>query len=423
MIRLHTQRQIVLFITLFFIVGLLHVFGQPTGSPYTRYGIGDINYFPNSSALGMGGAGVAGSAINSVDLMNPALWTRIAVTRLSIGASFRGLTTTDASGSARYGNLNFNDAMLAIPLSAPNGVVIAFGLSQYSTIGYTIQQENNQTGYDYTLVNHGEGGVSQAHFGVSVNAGSDLHVGAKYNYYFGTIQHNISQNLSNSLYSNYSVERLLQLKGSGATIGAVYSGLTNLLHLESSKLNIGATFTMTSYLKADLENYASSSNGSNTTFDTSQISEPKLKLPFMFTTGLSYLTDHFIVATDIAIQNWNDPSVVGVLIPTLRNTYRWSFGGEFTPKREQSSPYFQRVAYRLGTFYHATYYVINDQPVNELGFTGGMSMPLQGDSRLIIAGEYGTRGATDYGLQKERFFRLTLSFNVSELWFVRPPEE
>jgi hypothetical protein len=427
--RIFIQYKPIFLIAVLLFSGLTFSLSQPTGSPYTRYGIGDLNYYPNARAVGMGGAGIAIPSNNTIDLNNPAAWTRITLTRFSVGATFNGLTTTDAANSARYGNLNFNDVMLAIPLSTPNGVVFAFGLSRYSTVGYNVHEEITQSGYSYSLVHQGEGGISQAHFGLSAKIGSDLHLGAKFNYYFGTIQHNITQEFSNSLYSTSTVERQLQLKGPGLTLGAIYSGFTNILHLESSVLNIGAAINTSSYMRANQETYVKSSNGENSTsggnnaFDTTKSELTKLKIPFRLITGISYITEQYTLAADVAIQNWDDRWAIGILIPMTRNTYRLSFGGELTPKREQSAPYFQRVSYRLGTFYYATYYMLNNQPVNEFGLTGGFTLPFPGDTRVNIGGEYGMRGTTDFGLQKEKYFRLTFSLSGGEPWFVRPPED
>jgi hypothetical protein len=417
------QYNAILLAIFFLAIVPISLFCQPTGSPYTRYGIGDLVYSPNTRALGMGGAGIALPSNSTIDLYNPAAWTRINLTRFTISGSYNGLTTSDAANSSNYGNINFNDAMLAIPFSTSNGIVFAFGLSRYSTVGYTLQEDVSQSGFNYTLVRHGEGGISQAHIGLSMDLRSDLSIGAMFDYNFGTIQHNIEQQQTNSLYSNAAVERQVQLQGPGFTFGTIYTGFSNLLHLESSILSIGASVTTTSYLHTNQEVYVKSTVSTNIAADTTKNELPKLKLPYSVIAGIAYSAEHYSVASDIAIQNWNDPYAIGILIPMVRNTYRWSFGGEFTPKRVPNAPYFQRVSYRLGTFYNATYYTLNGQPLNEFGFTGGMNLPFIGDTRMNVAGEYGTRGTTDYGLQKEKFFRLTFSLTGAERWFLRPPED
>jgi len=90
---------------------------------------------------------------------------------------------------------------------------------------------------------------------------------------------------------------------------------------------------------------------------------------------------------------------------------------------ENTAPFFQRTSYRLGVYYDATYYVVAGQPINETGFTGGTALPLFGDTRVDITAQYGMRGTTDFGLQKDKILRLSLSVTGAEAWFVRPPEE
>src|SRR6058998_1855666 len=69
------------------------------GSPYSRYGLGDIRFFASGRSMGMGGAGLAVISVSEIEGMNPASWARISQTRFSGGALYEGYSASDASAS------------------------------------------------------------------------------------------------------------------------------------------------------------------------------------------------------------------------------------------------------------------------------------------------------------------------------------
>lgn len=412
-------------IVLAILLGAHPAFAQLNGSGYSRYGIGDLLYYPNSRSAGMGGTDIALLPSNSIDIINPANWTRITLTRFSISGIYRRISTSDQTTSGNFGSTLFNGVTFAMPVVPSHGIVTALSLSPYSNVGYTIITPSGENGYNYDLQFHGEGGLSRAQLGVSANLGWAINTGFSYNYYFGTLQNNITQTFTSGSYSNSEAIREVNLKGSGFTFGIVYAGLGNLLNLpERTELHAGAFISTTTYLAADEERQTKSTdNNSNSTIDTLAMRSYHLKVPLRCGAGLAFTSDRFSLGSDIVLQNWNEDQYPGALTATMRNTYRWSMGGEFIPRRESNAPFLQKLAYRLGTYYYTTYYVIHDQPIDEFGVTGGFSIPVLGETRIDITGEYGVRGTTDFNLQRDHLFRLSFTLTAGEAWFVRPPEE
>jgi hypothetical protein len=147
-------------------------------------------------------------------------------------------------------------------------------------------------------------------------------------------------------------------------------------------------------------------------------------VPFSFGIGLGYQAgERLIFAADYFVQPWREADFNGVDLPEIRNSYRIGVGGESLPARDLSAPWLSRLNYRLGFFYHATYYQINGEPINEMGVTGGLGFPMNRDTRLMVSLEYSTRGTTANGLVKDNIVRLSVSLNIGELWFVRYEEE
>ena len=395
------------------------------GSGYSRYGIGDIQYFVSGSGAGMGNVGLAVLSTSSINQFNPAAWTSLAQTRFSVGTLYEGYSTTDAQQSGYFSNMNFNGIMLSIPISTANGIVFGVGVIPYSTVNYSIKFDTSQAGLDYTLGYEGEGGVSEAQVGLSANLGNDIHLGTKMNYYFGTLRHTISQTFTNtSVYTNGQDLRSVDTKGLGFTFGAVYSGLASLLNFDKSRsLTLGLVATTTSYLSSSEEHQLTFSTSNLTTHDTETVRQAKITIPFCFGIGISYSSNRYLLAGDMFYQTWSKFDAAGLVSLPGRNSRRLGIGGELLPSKESSSKYGERMAYRMGIYYNSTYYLIKGEPINEIGITAGAGFPVFLDTRLNIGAEYSLRGTTDQQLEKERIIRISFTLSGGELWFQHPPEE
>jgi len=401
----------------------VEVFAGNGGSGYSRYGIGDISYFVSNRAIGMGGAGLSVLSNNSIARINPAGLSQINRTSYSISALYEGISTKDGIKSGYFGETFFDGFMIAIPISPKNGIVLSAGITPYSRINYNVITPDSFDNINYNTHFQGDGGLTQGNLAISALPINDIHVGAKFNYYMGTLNHTTQQSFGSS--SEFSgVKRSLELRGVGFTIGSVYSGLKNALHLsDANSLNIGIVFSTTSYLTAIEEKFYTYKTATLTTRDTAASNNFKMRIPYSLGFGTSYLSERFLLATDIYYQNWKRYTFNGVSASELRDSYCFSIGGELLPKRDQSAPYLQRMPYRLGFFYNSSYYRINDKPINEFGITGGFGIPIFGDVRIDLGIEYSFRGTTDLQMQKDNIFRLSFSLSGSELWFVRPEQE
>jgi len=393
------------------------------GSGYSRYGVGDIRYYATSRGMAMGGAGLSVLSSNEVDRLNPAAWSNITRARFSVSALYEGFSTSDDRKSAYLSSTQFNGFMLAIPILHDYGMVLGAGIAPYSRVNYNVILPITQGGYTYNLDYQGEGGISMGHLGLSFSPTDDLSLGLKLQYSFGTLRHVLTQTFAGTTYTNGEVDRSTRVSGAGVTFGAIYTGLRHLFTLpESQTVNIGFVLSTASNLTTADEHYYTYT-ASTTIRDTAIAPEATLHFPLAAGGGISYATEQFLLAADFYYQNWNGATFNGVKDTNLRDSYRFGLGGELTPKRAVDAPFFQKLAYRAGVYYHATYYRVKGESINELGFTGGFGIPLFSDTRLNISAEYGFRGTTDLQLQKDKILRISFTLSVGELWFVKPPEE
>lgn len=394
------------------------------GSGYSRYGFGDISYFGTGRNFGMGGAGLSLLSTNEIDRMNPAATARITTTQFSATGLYEGYSTSDATNSTFLSRTTLQGTMIAVPLATDHGIVLSAGVSPYSRVNYNILTPITQGGLGYTLQYTGFGGLSRAQLGLSFAPASDLAFGARFNYYFGAINNTIKQTFSTTDFTSSDVVRSTRFSGIGMTFGGIYSGLGKVLDLgEKNLLSVGAVVSTTSYLSTIGERYYTFRTGTVTTLDTTTSAEETTRLPYSIAAGASLVTEQFIIASDYSYQHWNQYSVNGIPSTDLRDSYRLSIGGELLPKRDAAAPFTQRVAYRLGFFYDASYYNIRNEPINEMGFTAGFGLPVFAETRLNIGASYSFRGTTDKQLQKDRILRVSFGVNINELWFIHPKEE
>jgi long-subunit fatty acid transport protein len=158
--------------------------------------------------------------------------------------------------------------------------------------------------------------------------------------------------------------------------------------------------------------------------DSSAETGSTLVLPLTFGAGLGYqIDDRYTVAADVLTSLWEKAEINGVSPADLRNGTRFAVGGERSGSRDPLAHWIDRVAYRLGFAYNATYYRPDGDPINEWTVTAGAGIPFSGDARLNLGVEYAHRAGTDRSLITDNIIRVVLSINISEEWFVRPEEE
>lgn len=394
------------------------------GSGYSRFGVGDIRYFPNERSAAMGGASIALLGTQSISTLNPAAWTQLHRMRFSIGAAYEGYTMNDGSGSSFLSDARFNGVSVAIPISTEDGVILSTGLTPYSTVNFNSGRTGNEPNYTYDLKQIGEGGLSNAHLGFSAAFDGTWHFGVKFNYLFGTLKHITEQNFTSPELTDAEVRRNTRMNGASATFGAIFSGVGELFNLpESHMLTIGTVFTTETRLTTLQENfYKYSVVNLIIGRDTIHVTEGTSSLPLAAGIGVSYtLKERFVLSGDLYYQNWKKFTLLGTHPPEYRDSYRISLGGEFLPRKEVAAAFLEKTAYRFGVFYYASKLRIAGTGINEIGITGGLGLPMFGETRFNIGVEYSIRGTMKY--EKDNILRVVFTLNSGELWFVRPPEE
>ncbi|MDH3253043.1 MAG: hypothetical protein OEM41_09650 [Ignavibacteria bacterium] len=389
-------------------------------SSYSILGIGDIRFASGVRSAGMGYTGTALPGANYINLLSPGTWSRINRTRLEAGFLMEGFNSSDANSSRYLANGSFGGASLAIPISPSHGFVFTGGFTPFSNTSYDIFTSATEGGIGFSVHNVGTGGFSRGRAGFSYAPGPDLALGAAVEYTFGNLTRTTTLTPIGGSLAGGTTKEKTSARGTGALVGAVYSGFGGLA--ESLKpLVIGFSFSSRATLRGTtLRN----SETQNETDSTSEVITG-LAIPYQLSIGAAYqLGERYLFTADYSRQPWSTADLGAARNSEIRDSYRFGFGVERFGSREQFAGWIKRLVLRLGFYYEETYYIANGTGINAWGVTGGMAIPLSGETRLNIALEYGGRGTARNNLIKDNIFRLSLSLNLSEEWFVQyNPEE
>ena len=403
---------------MFFALGL-PLFAQ-VNSPYSRYGIGELEYSYSARRAGMGGLGVAVEDNSFISMLNPAAWHSINLTRVEFATYFSGSFVKDQNQKSFYSGGYFSGFSFAFPVSKENGIAISLGLIPLSKIAYEskIQVINPITQTeDYTFDYSGDGGLSKVYLGGSYTLPFGVSLGATLDYNFGTFGYNSKLNFPNSATSNSSFKSEYRVKGLGGTFGLISQNLNeNLFKSEIIQdFRLGVAVSVISKMSSD----TSFTKIGSYVNDTLSQGITSMNIPPRITIGASAkLSSQTQIYADYLFQNWADYSVSGNTTSNLQNVAKVSLGIEYK-NSEQPYSLSDLIIWRGGFSYGSTPYKINGTGINELSVSAGVSLPFSRENYLDLSLQFISRGSTDPGLLKENIFKLGASLSLGELWLVR----
>ena len=430
-------RFIVLFLLTAVALGANAQSTATTSSPYSRYGLGDINPMLMPQNVAMGGIGVATNRINgfnTVNPLNPASYSKVNLTVIDVGL-FSNFTTLEKSGQSSQSNSNFrlNHIAFGIPVSKKSA--LAFGLMPYSELGYNYRQQKSNFGTglpsDTNTVNYlynGDGGLTKLYLGYGFGIGKHLLIGANASYIFGNLKETQSTEIPDLVGTlNSRIEESNSIRGLNDDYGVQYSfDFSNKQHLTlgysasaNTKLNTQNSYIVSSYFR----DASGDEDVATDSIINIQSGNAKIQLPQINRFGISYQHDgKFLIGADYTMGQWSDLKIAGVN-KGLQNSKTLNVGGQITPNINSLSNYFATVDYRLGFIYDQTYININSTNIKRYAATFGVGLPLRPNNtsfyKINIAAELGKRGTLADGLVKENYVNIHLAFTLNDRWFIK----
>ena len=384
-----------------------------TTSPYSRFGFGTLSDNATSAQRQMGGVGYALSSGRSINVMNPASYSRIdSLTFLfdmGVDMTFFNRTQDGTRFSDNGGGLEY--VTMQFPISKRLGA--SFGLLPFSSVGYAFGSAINNGSYSH----QGSGGLNQFYVGAAYNIWGGLSAGLNFSYLFGTNNNEVYIYPSGGFSSLFRQE--FQVRDFRFQLGLQYEQKI----ATDRYIGVGLVFAPGKDLlgHARLIKYDLSSNEVPDTVQSIRMRH-NFSLPSTWGVGINYRhANRLLVEADFTYQPWAKAkfSQMADFPPTVyADRWKVALGAQFRP-RERGS-YFQSVTYRAGAFFNRDYITIGGNNVREYGLACGFGFPTYSTKSIINLGfGYRRRQAHPAAMVKENYFSITLGINFNEMWFFK----
>ncbi|MFT3884798.1 MAG: hypothetical protein QM724_05020 [Flavobacteriales bacterium] len=456
---------------------------QATGdSPYSSFGLGDLQPQALTPAALMGGTGVALNEPIGLVLGNPASYPNLFRPSFEGGLGIRTTRYSSSSGKDTRKDAGIAGFGVGVPFGKGKWG-LALGLVPMSDVGYSItdvrSSEVGDIRYSYT----GSGGVDRVfvglgrvlHRGKALDKGgkaSRLTVGANFDFLFGSVaQTRDAEYPLNTGFSDTRAFSSLVLRAPTFDAGLQFNsqlipkervalGLERRKQRYEAKVaawkaahpgedvpfpalrvreavpwryTIGATIAPVTVMNATftelVSSYITTSTGVETIRDTIRYNpgtRGTLELPMDLGLGVSVNNDRWTFTAEVHQRDWSalKLNVADHALPApLRSTMTYAAGARFQPAYDGNV--FARSIYRAGLRYGDDYREVFGRSLTATSVTLGLSMPInaaQTNSYIHFGVEAGQHGTTEGGLIQERWLMFRVGFSITpwkgERWFV-----
>lgn len=474
------------FVLILFIIHAASVlsFGQAsnTSSPYSRYGVGDLQGQGFAQGFALGGSHIAmqndSTQLFFINAGNPASYANLRLTTAELGLNYSAVQLQNRSAKQLVHNASLGYVSLAFPIKKWWGG--SFGILPYSSVGYAISDHKEiVSAGDVEYLYEGSGGINRAYLGNAIkplygvpgaflkskryarlkqekkdtviakilkrkSLAQGLSLGFNVSYLFGNIE-NSQRSIFRPVVIAFNTRSVTSTRVSDvyADYGAQYAFRINSIHgrvlKESVKISLGATFSAQTNVKAKVDtltySYYYDGSGAEVLRDTIKLSKDKkgaITLPLSFGFGFGIKKgDKWLATADFEMQNWSSYQAFNQE-QGLKNSFRISAGAQYTPNSKYGTTkkplegYYKRIQYRAGLRYAQTALVLKNTQLDEYALSLGAGFPVGTDYRSLnfsmvnVGLEVGQRGTKSNGLIQERFIRVRIGFTINDKWFTKP---
>lgn len=401
-----------------------------TSSPFSRYGLGDLNHYGFGRTAAMGGASLGSRHSVQINSANPASYN--SNDSLSFIFDF-GLDGTYSHYKSATQKMNVNDVnfrYFALSWPVTKWLGGGMGVQPFSDMGYDVSVTETLTGVGNVYSSYqGEGSTSKAYFGMAISPFKGFSLGANLNYIFGRLNQNTTIGFDSADLFFISKTEGTRLRDFTLTYGMQY----DMKLKENEYLTIGATYEGATEMVALHRIFSEkiiTINSSSLVDTLENIPEykGKIKFPTTFGIGLSYnKINKLEINADYYYAGWSKATFFGEKLynPTTDNVElvdksRLSFGAEYVPNYTSIRSYFSRVKYRAGIHHESSYLKLNGRQIKEFGVSFGAGFPFpKSKSTANFALELGKKGRLSDDLVRSNYTKFSLYLNLYDYWFIK----
>ena len=400
--------------------------GQPNySSPFSSRGIGDVYESGLSYNRAFSGMGIGLRNSSYLNLANPAALSAMDTMsfHFEFGASgnYKMFTSDLQSGLSHNGNIDY----IAIGFPITQWLKTSFGFTPYSSVGYFLQEKipiadsDGEDLFSITRTLQGAGGINRLYGANSIQLFPYLSLGVQYNYLFGNLISNINDapsetGTSVAMYNRYSHSSINDFR---LSFGLQY---TKLFKNEKSM-----TFGLTYGYKTNLNAKSTKTNILNTpgmVADTAILTENTImSLPSFYGFGFSVHLNKIMLGVDYKWTQWSMVSISDAEGGgTYNDNHKIIIGGEYIAQERTAIKYYQRIRYRLSTYYEQSFVSVNGLQLKNIGITFGLGLPMKRSKTTInFAVNVGQRSTWAPDALKENYFTFSIDLSLNDVWFVK----
>ncbi len=398
-------------------------------SPYSRYGIGELNFSHSTYISSLGGTSIGFRSPHIINFSNPASYSGIGERSfLFDGAALfspRILSTTDTSETTFFSSLSH--MVFAFPITPKWG--FSFGLIPYSSIGYKINStENINSIGDVDYLYEGWGGINSFYAGTAYEVFRGFSLGINMNYYFGNIERKRIAMFDTSGFMNSRITNKINVSDLHFVAGLQYQIHFNnkTENREGYNLTIGLTGGNTSQINASQNILAVHFSGTNifaaakdTVLNVTD-EQSEITIPLHLGGGMYFEQERrWMAGFDVEYQKWSEFSSFGS-IDSLANSLRISAGGGIIPKDKARSTMLNSTHILWGAHFYSNYLELKNTQLNQYGISFGFAMPIRStNTTLQLSFEIGKTGTIENKLIEETYGKFKLGVSISEKWFYK----
>lgn len=386
---------------------------QNMNSPYSIYGIGDIDFRPYNRTSGMGGTGLAiRSSYYLVD-NNPAGIAGLSRSFFTVDAAFTGKTVRYSGTPINADNSNNKDfwiKRLSVSVKINKLWASSIGFGQFSNVNYVLTGDkpvNGSTATYYTYY-EGDGGLNEYYWTNAIQLGKRLSLGLKSSIITGSI--NQTETVADeSLAIPISTQIQDYMSKARFQAGLIYTQPIN----KQWEVSLGGKYSPK--VKMTSERTLTVTEGSTTVIEDEFVKNDRFSLPTTYAGGIAVKKQNKITyALDYTYEDWSSLKIKEQgwqLVSSSRIS-----GGIEIPRKATTwnRQTVEKGFFQVGGFFNNSYLQIRNEPIREYGFTAGMGGIIGNGLNYTLSLEAGRRGTTRQNLIKENYIQATFTFSYRD---------
>jgi hypothetical protein len=431
---LNTIQKISLVISYLLLTQLSTQAQNTTRSPYSSYGIGDLESSGYAFNASMGDAKYGIADPYQINISNPASYGLLKAPMFNVGINYNFLQINQGNNQ-QSGNIGYlKNISLAFPIAKWWGM--SFGIVPQSKMGYRFATTNTVAGFgDVNYVYEGEGGINRAYFGNGFNFINDtvqtLSIGFNASYIFGNLdrQKRVEPQGIDGAFNTHHSE-LTKVSDFNFDIGLLYKRKFS----NNLSASLGAFYSLGDSARTTTTEYAYTYNATGINdvvkdsiynrLDTGNLYIPQT-IGIGFTVQLNRKQDklnkQYLLAVDYSTTDWSTTTLLGKNLGLAKRD-QISVGLQYIPDAKSYKNVQKMINYRVGFRYTNTYLVVDNQNIAEYGISFGIGMPLisAGQGTMFNIGlEAGRRGTKDLNPIYEQFTNIHVGLSLTPSKFDR----